>query len=82
MASDKGDVTVDVSADIDIDKVVNEELAAKENATASESILKRRPKKVVRQNSREGAVPSGFVQGPRSWKNSRRYAYTSLTFRK
>ncbi|CAH1112053.1 unnamed protein product [Psylliodes chrysocephalus] len=70
MASDKGDVTVDVSADID--KVVNEELAAKENATASESILKRRPKKVVRQNSREGAVPSGFVQGPRSWKNSRR----------
>ncbi|XP_056640173.1 programmed cell death protein 4 [Diorhabda sublineata] len=70
MASEKADV--DIAEDnIDIDKVVNEELAAKENATVGDSLTKRRPKKVNRQNSKESAVPA-FVHGPRSWKNSRR----------
>ncbi|KAJ8952946.1 hypothetical protein NQ318_006563 [Aromia moschata] len=74
MASDRGGVDVKIDEnDIDIDKVVNEELAAKENATAPDALAKyRRPKKVHRQNSKESVVASGFVHGPRSWKNSRR----------
>ncbi|XP_028128855.1 programmed cell death protein 4 isoform X1 [Diabrotica virgifera virgifera] len=74
MASEKGDASVDVDAteEVDMEKAVNEELAAKENATAGESLIRRRPKKVHRQGSKEGALPAGFVHGPRSWKNSRR----------
>lgn len=36
-----------------------------------ESVTKRKPKKVSRQNSKEN-VATTFVNGPRSWKNSRR----------
>ncbi|XP_023021929.1 programmed cell death 4 [Leptinotarsa decemlineata] len=73
MSADKGDIDIDIEVikDIDVDKEENE-LAAKENATASEALLKRKPKKVTRQNSKENVVSTGFVQGPRSWKNSRR----------
>ncbi|CAH1155166.1 unnamed protein product [Phaedon cochleariae] len=69
MASDRGDVHVESTEEID--KVVAE-LAAKENATAEDSQTKRRPKKINRQNSKENVIAAGFVQGPRSWKNSRR----------
>lgn len=70
MASEKADV--DIAEDIDIDKVVNEQLAAaKENASVDDSLTKRKSKKVIRQHSKENAVPA-FVHGPRSWKNSRR----------
>lgn len=69
MASDQGDVNV--IEDIDIDKAV-EQLAPKEPPVGSELVQKRRSKKVTRQNSKENVVASGFVHGPRSWKNSRR----------
>lgn len=73
MASDRGGVDVEIDDnDIDIDKLVEGELAAKENATVNENLIKRKPKKVYRQNSKENVVASGFVHGPRSWKNSRR----------
>ncbi|CAH0553659.1 unnamed protein product [Brassicogethes aeneus] len=72
MASGRGDLKIEVDNDIDIDKVVDEELSAKENATAGDNLTKRKPKKVHRQNSKENVVSSNFIQGPRSWKNSRR----------
>ncbi|XP_018580034.1 programmed cell death protein 4 [Anoplophora glabripennis] len=73
MASERDGVDVEIDdSDIDIDKIVEGELAAKENATVNENLIKRKPKKVHRQNSKENVVSSGFVHGPRSWKNSRR----------
>lgn len=73
MASDKGVVDVQIDEnDIDIEKIVEGELAAKENATVNENLIKRKPKKVSRQNSKENVVASDFLHGPRSWKNSRR----------
>lgn len=74
MASERGDVSVEVDEnEVDIDKVVEDQLAAKENATAvNDSSSKRRPKKVCRQNSKENVATGGFIHGPRSWKNSRR----------
>ncbi|KAJ8920423.1 hypothetical protein NQ315_005289 [Exocentrus adspersus] len=71
MASDKGGVDIEIEQN-DIDKIVEGELAAKENALADDNLMKRKPKKVHRQNSKESVVASGFVHGPRSWKNSRR----------
>lgn len=70
MASDQGDVDIVDQNDIDIQKAVDE-LAPKENPVVNETSQKRRTKKVGRQNSKEN-VASGFVHGPRSWKNSRR----------
>lgn len=73
MASDRGGVNVEINDnDIDIDKIVEGELAAKLNAAVNENLIKRKPKKVYRQNSKENVVASDFVHGPRSWKNSRR----------
>ncbi|KAJ8984628.1 hypothetical protein NQ317_009856 [Molorchus minor] len=73
MASDKAEVGVTIDEnDIDIDKVVNEELAAKDNTSSQNLTKHRKPKKIHRQNSKENSVASGFVHGPRSWKNSRR----------
>lgn len=71
MASDRGDVNVVEVEDIDIDKAV-EQLAPKDNPVVNEAVQKRRPKKIGRQNSKENVVATGFVHGPRSWKNSRR----------
>ncbi|KYB29481.1 programmed cell death protein 4 isoform X1 [Tribolium castaneum] len=71
MAGEQGHVDVDL--DNDIDKVVDEELAAKEAIAGGDgSGSKRKPKKVHRQSSKENVVASGFIHGPRSWKNSRR----------
>lgn len=62
---------VDVEIDNDIEKVV--ELASKESIAGGDSSgCKRKPKKVQRQLSKENVVASGFIHGPRSWKNSRR----------
>lgn len=66
-----GDVRVD-GPESDIEKAVEADLAAKENATAEEHLSKRKHKKVNRQNSKESVVASGIIQGPRHWKNSRR----------
>lgn len=71
MASDRGDVDIVDQNDIDIQKAVDE-LAPKDNPVVNETSQKRRTKKVGRQNSKENVVASGFVHGPRSWKNSRR----------
>lgn len=79
MAKDRGDVAIDsFGEDIDIEKAVEREMqmaAAKENASGNdvEVATRRKPKKVHRQNSKEGSVNlGGFIHKPRSWKNSRR----------
>ncbi|CAG9772476.1 unnamed protein product [Ceutorhynchus assimilis] len=77
MAKDRGDVSINtLSAEEDIEKVVEREMAAaKENSTSAnvEVATRRKPKKVHRQNSKEGNTNSGgFVHKARSWKNSRR----------
>lgn len=72
MAKDRGDIAADtLSAEEDIEKVVEREMAAaKENATAAgksvEVATRRKPKKIHRQNSKEG-VPNigGFIHKPR-----------------
>lgn len=61
----------------DINQVVDAELSLKDPTPApnvSEGGSKRRSKRIHRQNSKEGAnmTQTGFVHGPRSWKNSRR----------
>lgn len=63
-----------VDIDIDIDKVVEEELSSKEAISSGDAgSTKRKSKKVQRQSSKENvAVASGFIQSARSWKNSRR----------
>jgi programmed cell death protein 4 len=74
MALEQGHVDVDLDNDIDIDKVVDEELATKETVAGGDgsNIKQRRAKKVHRQLSKDNVVASGFIHGPRSWKNSRR----------
>lgn len=71
MASDRGNVDVVDQNDIDIQKAVDE-LAPKDTPVVNETSQKRRSRKVSRQNSKENVVATGFVHGPRSWKNSRR----------
>lgn len=71
MAQDRGDMAIDtLSAEEDIEKVVEREMAAaaKENATANvEVVTRRKQKKVHRQNSKECPVNigGGFVHKPR-----------------
>jgi programmed cell death protein 4 len=74
MALEQGHVDVDLDNDIDIDKVVDEELATKETVAGGDgsNIKQRSAKKVQRQLSKDNVVASGFIHGPRSWKNSRR----------
>lgn len=72
MASDKEDVDVEFGDESEIDKIVNEELSTKETATAGDNSTKRKTKKVHRQNSKDNIISSNFINGPRSWKNSRR----------
>lgn len=73
MAKDRGDIAEDTLSvdDEDIEKVLEREMAAaKENATAAgksvEVATRRKPKKIHRQNSKEG-VPNigGFIHKPR-----------------
>lgn len=72
MASDKESVDLDV----EIEDNVNVKEVLEQNgevSTSSETLSKRRPRKLNRQHSKENpAVHSGFIHGPRSWKNSRR----------
>lgn len=79
MAKDRGDVAIEgFGEDVDIEKAVEREMemaAAKENATVAdvEVATRRKPRKVHRQTSKEANVNvGGFIQKPRSWKNSRR----------
>ncbi|KAL3278458.1 hypothetical protein HHI36_013779 [Cryptolaemus montrouzieri] len=65
------EVEVEDGSDIDIDKEIKDELATKSVAGPSEVILRRKTKKINRQNSKE-ALCSGYIHSPRSWKNSRR----------
>lgn len=60
--------------DVDIDKVVEEELSSKEGIGLGDATsTKRKSKKIQRQLSKENVVvATGFIQGARSWKNSRR----------
>ncbi|KAL1508922.1 hypothetical protein ABEB36_003741 [Hypothenemus hampei] len=72
----RGDAVDSLSGEEDIEKAIEREMAAaKENSTGinQEVATRRKPKKIHRQNSREGNVNvGGFVHKPRSWKNSRR----------
>ncbi|KAF2905543.1 hypothetical protein ILUMI_00628 [Ignelater luminosus] len=73
MASDKNSVDIDIDNDVDLQKTVP--IFERMNGDASvsgETSTKRRPRRVHRQNSKENAVATGFIHGPRSWKNSRR----------
>jgi len=74
MASEKNSVDVEVENDTDLQKTVPEFDRMNGDVSASgESSTKRKPRKVNRQNSKENpTAASGFIHGPRSWKNSRR----------
>lgn len=74
-SADASSVEIDIDAtQSEIDKAVDEELSTKTNQTsaAGDASVRRRSKKVHRQLSKENVAASGFIHGPRSWKNSRR----------
>ncbi|KAB0802895.1 hypothetical protein PPYR_05081 [Photinus pyralis] len=72
MASD-GD---SVDLEVEIEDNAEEKEVAEQNgevSTSSEPSSKRKPRKLNRQHSKENpSVHTGFIHGPRSWKNSRR----------
>lgn len=75
MASHKAEVDVDIESDTELKSP--EENAGQMNGDVvnitPETSGKRRARKLSRQNSKENpSVASGFIHGPRSWKNSRR----------
>lgn len=74
MACEKDAIDVDISNDdIDVDKTIEENFSSKDNDGAAGDVsVRRRPKKLNRQNSKENTMAGGFIHGPRSWKNSRR----------
>lgn len=73
MASERSSFEA-VENDIDIEKTIEGNFVGKEgsSATAGDVVTKRKQKKLNRQNSKENSMASGFIHGPRSWKNSRR----------
>ncbi|XP_030748820.1 programmed cell death protein 4 [Sitophilus oryzae] len=75
MAKDRGDIIDLVEEAVAIEKAIDNEISTSTaRSTGSiEVATRRKPKKVHRQNSKEGAINVGnFIHKPRSWKNSRR----------
>lgn len=72
MASERS--SGDVENDIEVENTIEDNFAGKESnsAAAGDVVTRRNKKKLNRQNSKENSIASGFVHGPRSWKNSRR----------
>jgi len=73
MASEKNAVDVEVEAEADLKKTVPEFDRMNGDGSAAGETSKRKGRKLSRQNSKENpSVATGFIHGPRSWKNSRR----------